>query len=321
MGACGWPISAYAAAQMAADLRISSEVLKTVVFIGTEAGGMFVPLGTAILTSYRLPEDDLLAGVVGSSAPPGGWGFPFLVTATHVLDQISGDTVAVRMNRLDGRSSVVTIKKKERFEHINKANDIVAIPFGFATDIFDQKIILINRADMEKRLLTWSPDLGDEVVTVGLYTTHFGETKNLPVVRVGNIAMMPSEPVLTSAGYIPAYLIETRSLMGLSGSLVICSAPTVIGTSEGVRHLTGEAYVPIGVMLGYHLVASAEDQIQAPKIPGEDVARVSPDERNTGLAVVTPIERIFEIFEQPELQNIFHQKEKERRAKAAFRQT
>jgi hypothetical protein len=49
-------------------------------------------------------------------------------------------------------------------------------------------------------------------------------------------------------------------------------------------------------MIGYHLVATAQDQIQVPN--GEDgPTRLTADERNTGFAVVVPIERLFDILE------------------------
>ena len=66
----------------------------------------------------------------------------------------------------------------------------------------------------------WLPTVGDEVATVGLYTSHHGHTKNIPVVRVGHISMLPDEPVMSTRGYVEAYLVEVRSIVGLSGSPV-----------------------------------------------------------------------------------------------------
>jgi hypothetical protein len=50
---------------------------------------------------------------------------------------------------------------------------------------------------------------------VGLFSEHQGAERNIPIVRVGNIAAMPEEPVLTTSwGAIDAYLIEARSIGG-----------------------------------------------------------------------------------------------------------
>ncbi len=39
---------------------------------------------------------------------------------------------------------------------------------------------------------------------------------------MGNIAMMPDEPVRTSIGMMESYLIEVRSIGGLSGAPRFC---------------------------------------------------------------------------------------------------
>jgi hypothetical protein len=62
---------------------------------------------------------------------------------------------------------------------------------------------------------------GDEVFMVGRFGTHEGRQRNTPVVRFGNISMMPWEPVMHPRGYtVESYLVETRSLSGFSGSPV-----------------------------------------------------------------------------------------------------
>ena len=59
--------------------------------------------------------------------------------------------------------------------------------------------------------------------SVGLFTKYFGRSNLIPIVRTGNIAMMPKEKVpLGSFGLTDAYLIEGRSIGGLSGSPIFC---------------------------------------------------------------------------------------------------
>jgi hypothetical protein len=49
-----------------------------------------------------------------------------------------------------------------------------------------------------------------------------GRQRNIPIVRIGNVASMPHEPVATkNRGAIEAYLVEARSVGGLSGSPVL----------------------------------------------------------------------------------------------------
>jgi len=72
--------------------------------------------------------------------------------------------------------------------------------------------------------------VGDGVFMVGRFISHQGQAKNTPVVRFGNVAMMPLEPILQE---LPAsgvhlqcdflqesFLVDMRSLSGFSGSPV-----------------------------------------------------------------------------------------------------
>ncbi len=63
--------------------------------------------------------------------------------------------------------------------------------------------------------------LGDEVFLTGLFHSHHGRQRNIPIVRAGNIAAMPEEKIHTDKfGFIDAYLVEARSIGGISGSPV-----------------------------------------------------------------------------------------------------
>jgi hypothetical protein len=63
--------------------------------------------------------------------------------------------------------------------------------------------------------------IGDALFCTALFSRFVGTAKNLPIVRMGVIALMPDEPVPTKKfGNVEAFLIEIRSLGGLSGSPV-----------------------------------------------------------------------------------------------------
>ncbi|MEO6887988.1 MAG: hypothetical protein ABI456_02820 [Ktedonobacteraceae bacterium] len=85
--------------------------------------------------------------------------------------------------------------------------------------------------------------IGDETYTVGLYSLVPGRNDNVPVVRVGNVAMMPGEPIRCGDNMDrELYLIEMRSIAGLSGSPVFAFSPVtrtifLIGMIHG--HHTG----------------------------------------------------------------------------------
>lgn len=64
-------------------------------------------------------------------------------------------------------------------------------------------------------------ELGDEVFFSGLFYPHSGTRRNIPIVRIGNVAALLEEPVLNRNGVpMDLYLMESRSIGGLSGSPV-----------------------------------------------------------------------------------------------------
>lgn len=110
---------------------------------------------------------------------------------------------------------------------------------------------------------------------------------------------MLDEKVRGPAGsYIYAYLVELRTIAGLSGSPVFVNNPPTevrdgrmfVMSNNGV---TG--FSPLGMLLGYHVVESREDIIAADS--GNLEKALSSDERNTGFGIVVPFERILEILE------------------------
>src|SRR5262249_20043949 len=90
--------------------------------------------------------------------------------------------------------------------------------------------------------------LGAQIAIVGLFRSHYGKNRNVPIVRVGNISALPGEPVFTRyTGYISAYLVEARSISGLSGS------PVFVFQNEAVmlaKTLNGSAPKQQAALLG-----------------------------------------------------------------------
>ncbi len=218
-------------------------------------------------------------------------------------------TIAVRLNRRDGTASSILLDKGKAIRHTNQANDIALIPIMPDVTVFDMLALPIAREEVVKqRSEIWDVALGDEVCAVGLYTSHHGRTKNVPVVRIGNLSALCDEPVDTLKGAVDAYLVEMRTIAGLSGSPVFIVVPPVGSRDGQVAVFNGFNVVPLGILVGYHVVASKEDQVPVPRFresnapQNEQDEYYSPDERNTGFGIVIPIERVMEILERKDLQ-------------------
>jgi len=70
---------------------------------------------------------------------------------------------------------------------------------------------------------------GDDTFMVGRFINHAGKQRNTPSIRFGNIAMLPFEKVKldNAANHYEqeAFLVETRSISGFSGSPVFVYQP------------------------------------------------------------------------------------------------
>ncbi|MDX6456842.1 MAG: hypothetical protein QOE55_539, partial [Acidobacteriaceae bacterium] len=116
----------------------------------------------------------------------------------------------------------------------------------------------------------------------------------IPVVRTGNIAMMPKEKVpLSQFGLADVYLIEGRSIGGLSGSPVFCwNTVKIPGMNEKgqPKTLAGLSQMHfLGLMHGHwDLPVSFSDLDKAEAV-------------NMGISIVVPAKKIFEILFSPAL--------------------
>ena len=261
--------------------------------------------GTCFLVQYPL------------STP--GRAMQYLVTAAHVIAYISQNsvdgTVYVRVNRVSGEIAHVRSHPSDWIRHPTdpfidvavcqwqphdfddvrspesaKAAPMDLIPVG--TDLFASPSILRDR----------DVGIGDDVFAIGLFSRFVGSAKNMPIVRKGSVALMPDEPVPTRKfGNIEAYLIELRSIGGLSGSPVFLyhvGSRVVRGQIDGA----GLFYF-LGLVHGHW---------DTPKSRKTGVRRsnrkvVSPFEAekvNLGIAVVIPAQKIVEVLDHPGLKKI-----------------
>lgn len=126
--------------------------------------------------------------------------------------------------------------------------------------------------------------IGDETTTVGLYTKREGKNANIPILRSGIISAMPDEDIHDekTGSIFRAYLVEVRSIGGLSGSPVLVHIPPHRCITDRDRPHDGMA-LPLGVIRGHwNIESSMQDWT-------DDF--VSPTEKiHSGIAMVTPIE-------------------------------
>ncbi len=141
--------------------------------------------------------------------------------------------------------------------------------------------------------------VADDVFITGLFVSRIGSKRNIPIVRVGNIAAMPEEPVQTlEMGPQDAYLVEVRSTGGLSGS----PAFLYLGGLRRVHSVVGpELLAPMGGR--YYLLGVTHGHYESdPEQLLSDDAASRREPLNAGIAVVIRAERLLEIIlDDPDL--------------------
>jgi hypothetical protein len=236
-----------------------------------------------------------------------------LVTAQHVVSALlaADHDIWLRVNTKDGGTTEEKVPNEFwQFGHPERGGletDVAVCQVGF-TESEEVRAIGLNgpqsiaaTADVLQRQ---DIGVGDEVLIVGLFRSHHGRERNIPIVRVGNIAMMKGEPVYTKyCGYIVAHLIEARSISGLSGSPVFVNNPPVRIIGGQTRFTEGPQHYLLGLVHGHFDIQNLNEDIVTER--ERDVTRGI----NTGVAVVVPVEKIVGV--------IFGQEVADRRRKGA----
>lgn len=170
--------------------------------------------------------------------------------------------------------------------------DVAVLEVGVPPD-WDHRVIPYTLGITEELLSEHEVGLGDEVFITGLFRHHHGARRNIPIVRVGNLACMAEEKVQTSKfGLMDAFLIEARSIGGISGAPVFLNLGVARSIGGKVKH--SQSGQPILFLLG--LVHGHYDTLDS----DVDAVQTDEDDRNqhvnTGIAIVTPVTSVHKVI-------------------------
>ena len=282
-------------------MNLNDKILKSVAFLGTKESGRFSPRATCFFVSWV--ED--------------GYRFEHLVTAEHVVSGLMRrkQEIWLRANLIDGPVCETQLPEDKFKFHPNnaqEATDVAICPFSttFVDDVTSKKIkldidsLMLNTGDQRSFLPTeefkqGAVGLGATIAIVGLFRSHFGENRNIPIVRVGNISAKPGEPVRTQNGaYVKAYLVEARSISGLSGSPVFGIPDSAVMLAKGLQ---SRAYLQN--YQGAALLGLVHGHFDVPNLNEDVVADTDGPERSvhTGIGVVIPVDKIVETINHQDL--------------------
>lgn len=282
-------------------MQFPKEILKCVIFIGYEEDGVSRITGTAFIITKPSAENPKLS-------------HRYLVTAFHNIlraQERGLENIQLRVNLRGDRGAHYVPFPLDLFVfHPNHAEglecvDVAVAPLNLSREYVDYLNIPIALLASEQIMESEQIGLGDEIAIVGLFTNHVGNTRNEPIVRVGNICAMPFDKVRTGIGNMKAYLIEARSIGGLSGSPVFAymshTRAKITRHNDSNVNLEWKSRVDgqpviycIGLIHGHYDTNVAMDDVV-------DDAAGGARNVNIGVAVVVPVHKILETLNQPKL--------------------
>jgi hypothetical protein len=300
-------------------VQVPDEVRKCAGFVGARASVAEVSLrGTFFLVEFD--------------------GFLYATTAAHVYEGVRRLTqdgiLYLRMNLKVGGSTWAPTRLLDWVSHPTDHGvdvavcqvgidglvwDVAAFPMSLAAipSVLNPPRVLNPRMPPHVRERLSAPlrvELGDEVFLTGLFAKHYGKARNIPIVRTGAIAAMPEERIAwrrrTVEGDLDvemdAYLVEARSIGGLSGSPVFFYPGPTRQIGGSVATVAGRpAFYLLGLMHGHW-----DEPREEPDAVMEVVERVGDTDSeemrlekvNMGIGIVVPVESILAVLEHAALE-------------------
>jgi hypothetical protein len=264
-----------------AYMRVPNGLRDCTCFLCVYKGGELVIGGTGFFLSFQSTHGHHLT-------------WTYLVTAKHcVVENIAlGREIYARINTKQGGAELTRLSDGWIYPP-DPSSDAAILPF--TPDFTRHQIATVRstsaayKENFERNLI----GLGNEVIAVGLFTKRKGIEKNIPIVRMGIISALPEEQIEdqgnTGLSY-HAYLVELRSLGGLSGSPVFVAVdPEHLESRMRKKYPAGFLFL-LGLIRGHFdeklMVVESEE-----KIAGTI---------NAGIATVTQIGEVIETVKNNE---------------------
>src|SRR5260221_2057194 len=188
--------------------RISDDILDSVVYIYRSED--------AARNSERIGGTGFLVGVQSETREQ--IAHVYIVTNSHVVNS-AGPECAIRLNT-KGKNSDTKKLGSSGWGPSPDDSDVSLFPMGLSSDFHQFRYIDMSAFLTKEEVGKHNVGPGDDIFMVGRFVKHAGDRKNLPMVRLGYIGMMPNEPIEHPHWKTPqeSYLADMRSGGGCSGS-------------------------------------------------------------------------------------------------------
>jgi hypothetical protein len=273
-------------------MLVDEQFRKCVTFLYADrpanGGTVRVPIGSAFFVGVDIFDAE----------SPGSTFAIHVVTARHVID--GPDVLWLRMRLKDGGFADIPVDPQAWIQH--PTTDVAAAALN-SDPAFDWVYIKWDQFATRELVTEKSVGEGDDVFFSGLFVGHYGESVPQPLIRFGNVALMPREPVRIEISKRPktwakveAYLVEARSWGGQSGSPAFLSFPATRQMGGGVTIGGGPPFALLGLVQG---IWKDEEAAKATDPSGEGVVEI-----NMGISVVIPAYKIWEVLMDERLKGL-----------------
>ena len=231
------------------------------------------------------------AFVVAVQAESNGYWMTYLVTARHCFEASDKSRpLLVRVSTKSGGFVEVEVPADDWEQH--PQTDVCIAPILFKNDQWVSFIpadLLLEHSEAESSSLRE----GHELTYISLFIQHHGKRKVLPLTRKAIIALMPHEKVLLKTGSmthgeVDAYLVETHSWGGHSGSPVFTTFPGCINQIN----MKASPVRLLGVMTS-HFEVPRQVEFFGDIIDGSSCGQVS---EHSGISAVIPSQAILDLL-------------------------
>jgi hypothetical protein len=176
--------------------------------------------------------------------------------------------------------------------------DVAVLPLALNQHTFDYLYYPVRHGATAEFIKRHSVTPGEDVFITGLLISHPGKSRVLPIMRVGNIAAFPEDPITLLTGQDSAYLVEVRSLGGLSGSPAFVH---LLPAHADARGVVGHATEPAGATRRTYLMGLVHGFFPTVENDPDGIGEWAQEPLNTGISIVVPLERVLDIIDCPAL--------------------
>lgn len=268
-------------------MRVPEQIKKCVAFVGPKKlKDQPQPRGSVLFLGDHTPESK----------------FGCMITARHVVEKIrnlGAKEVWLRVNRKAGGCEWISTDESDWIFPEDPSLDL-AVHFGYLSEQADHMFLPRQLALTPSVAQAQNVGVGDDIFITGLFSSYAGKLRNVPIVRVGNLAAYPEERIKVR-GFPPmdAYLIEARSFGGMSGSPVFYHA--YASHISGLRPFAPHMYVPIPTPKPW-----TDDDVKAVEtqpfyLMGIVHGHFTTQKENTGIVIVVPVEKILNFIDAERL--------------------